>query len=75
MKLELAFLLLTSAAAFAPQPAAKATLTSSTTTLYNDLWGAPPEKNGEEKEMSKALPFAPRPKLLDGTLAGDVGFE
>merc|ERR1712232_1358051 len=25
--------------------------------------------------MSKALPFAPRPKLLDGTLAGDVGFD
>ncbi len=30
-------------------------------------------KDGGEK--SKALPFAPRPKLLDGTLAGDVGFE
>ena len=29
----------------------------------------------DEGEMSKALPFAPRPKLLDGTLAGDVGFE
>mmetsp|Transcript_1881 Transcript_1881/g.2705 ORF Transcript_1881/g.2705 Transcript_1881/m.2705 type:complete len:229 (-) Transcript_1881:231-917(-) len=26
-------------------------------------------------DMSKALPFAPRPKLLDGTLAGDVGFD
>jgi hypothetical protein len=25
--------------------------------------------------MSKAIPFVPRPKLLDGTLAGDVGFE
>lgn len=25
--------------------------------------------------MSQALPFAPRPKLLDGTLAGDVGFD
>ena len=29
----------------------------------------------DEGEKSKALPFAPRPKLLDGTLAGDVGFE
>jgi len=27
------------------------------------------------REMSKALPFAPRPKLLDGTLPGDAGFE
>jgi hypothetical protein len=26
-------------------------------------------------EMSQALPFAPRPKLLDGTMAGDVGFD
>jgi hypothetical protein len=25
--------------------------------------------------MSKALPFVPRPKLLDGTFPGDVGFE
>jgi hypothetical protein len=24
---------------------------------------------------SKALPFAPRPALLDGTLAGDNGFD
>jgi hypothetical protein len=28
-----------------------------------------------EKEMSKSLPFLARPKLLDGTLAGDVGFD
>merc|ERR1712086_284966 len=25
--------------------------------------------------MSQALPFAQRPKLLDGTMAGDVGFD
>jgi Chlorophyll A-B binding protein len=29
----------------------------------------------DEGEMSKALPFVRRPKLLDGTLAGDVGFD
>lgn len=29
----------------------------------------------EGDDMSQALPFAPRPKLLDGTLAGDVGFD
>ena len=28
-----------------------------------------------EDDMSKSLPFAPRPKLLDGKLAGDVGFD
>ncbi len=31
--------------------------------------------NKDTSDMSKALPFVPRPKLLDGTLAGDVGFE
>ena len=30
---------------------------------------------GDDKEMSKAIPFVPRPKLLDGSLPGDVGFE
>jgi hypothetical protein len=29
----------------------------------------------KDGDMSKALPFAQRPKLLDGELAGDVGFE
>ena len=38
------------------------------------LWGEPTKKDGEQ-EMSKALPFAPRPKLLDGSLPGDAGFE
>jgi hypothetical protein len=51
--------LVTSAAAFAPA----STNVRQTTTLT------------AEKEMSKALPFVPRPKLLDGTLAGDVGFD
>lgn len=50
--------------------------TSQAMVLKNDLWGQPPNKEGESNsEKSKALPFAPRPKLLDGTLAGDVGFE
>merc|ERR1712127_1044271 len=38
------------------------------------LWGKPSSKDGSS-EMSQALPFAPRPKLLDGTLACDVGFD
>jgi len=42
-----------------------------------ELWGKPPLKDGEKPgmEMSQALPFAARPKLLDGTLPGDVGFD
>lgn len=29
----------------------------------------------KESKMSKALPFAPAPKILDGSMPGDVGFE
>jgi len=76
MKLAISSMLLASAAAFAPQPSSLRSLSeTTTTTLKNDLWGEPPEKEGDSKEMSKALPFAPRPKMLDGTLAADVGFE
>ena len=57
------------ASAFAP---VSSTRSRQTTSLNNDLWGAPSDG---DQEMSKALPFIPRPKLLDGTLAGDAGFE
>lgn len=30
---------------------------------------------GSDEDMSKALPFVKRPKLLDGTFPGDVGFD
>lgn len=43
------------------------------TILRNDLWDG--EEGDSKPEMSKALPFVARPKILDGTLAGDVGFE
>merc|ERR1712232_506688 len=43
------------------------------TALHNDLMGS--EGGEENKEMSQSLPFVPRPKLLDGSLAGDVGFD
>lgn len=56
------------ASAFAPVNTGSRQATS----LNNDLWGAPSDG---DKEMSKALPFVERPKLLDGTMAGDVGFE
>ena len=70
------------AAAFAPNQAKTNNVIASSTTsarprtqLYNDLWGEPPKKDGQNKEMSKSLPFIARPKLLDGSLPGDVGFE
>jgi hypothetical protein len=68
MKLIAATSMLSLASAFAPsQHTARME-----TQLH--LWGEPTKKDGEN-DQSKALPFAPRPKLLDGTLAGDVGFE
>ena len=63
MKLLLAATVST-AAAFAP---AQVSRTGSTA-----LNGA---NDGSDGDMSKALPFAPRPKLLDGSLPGDVGFD
>lgn len=73
MKLSIAALaaILASASAFVPSQQQKTTVTK--TQLKADLWGKPPGDNN--KEMSKALPFVPRPKLLDGSLPGDVGFE
>jgi len=44
-----------------------------TLALRNDLFSDP--SGGEKKEMSKALPFITKPKILDGSLAGDAGFE
>mmetsp|Transcript_26149 Transcript_26149/g.39575 ORF Transcript_26149/g.39575 Transcript_26149/m.39575 type:complete len:232 (+) Transcript_26149:140-835(+) len=59
-----ASLLATSVGAFAPAP-----FRVSNTALSMENEG------GDNKDMSQALPFAPRPKLLDGSLAGDVGFD
>jgi hypothetical protein len=69
MKIALSMsLLVASVTAFAPQKSP-----SRQSKLANDLWSEPP---GDGKpEMSKALPFVPRPKILDGTLPGDAGFE
>ncbi|KAL7490905.1 hypothetical protein ACHAWT_000431 [Skeletonema menzelii] len=61
MKLALISTLATTAAAFAP---AKVSQQQSTSTALK-----------AEKDMSQALPFLPRPKLLDGSLPGDVGFD
>lgn len=67
MKFLIAASLLAAASAFAPASTVVRTQTS--------LNLEPIKKDNEKGEMSKALPFAPRPKMLDGTLAGDVGFE
>lgn len=69
MKFTIAASIMGMAAAFAPLN----TVTRTETSL--NLWGEPTPKDGDSGDKSKALPFAPRPKLLDGTLAGDVGFE
>eukprot|EP00429_Kryptoperidinium_foliaceum_P064389 CAMPEP_0176068252 /NCGR_PEP_ID=MMETSP0120_2-20121206/34069_1 /TAXON_ID=160619 /ORGANISM="Kryptoperidinium foliaceum, Strain CCMP 1326" /LENGTH=233 /DNA_ID=CAMNT_0017401871 /DNA_START=98 /DNA_END=799 /DNA_ORIENTATION=+ len=69
MKFVTAISLIGAASAFAPSQQTVRTQTSL------NLWGEPPQKDGEKGEMSKAIPFVPRPKLLDGTLAGDVGFD
>lgn len=50
-------------------------LAQRTQTVQLSLWGEPSKKEGEGGDMSQSLPFAPRPKLLDGTMAGDVGFD
>jgi hypothetical protein len=64
-------LLAVGASAFAP---VSQTSVRQATHLADDLFGQGP-KSGDNNNMSKALPFAPRPKILDGTMAGDVGFE
>lgn len=61
MKTAALLLLAGSAAAFAPASTGR----QSTSLSMAD----------DNKDMSKALPFVPRPKILDGTLAGDVGFD
>jgi hypothetical protein len=68
MKFITAVSFLGAASAFAPAQ------NSVRTEIKLNMWGEPSKKDGESK-MSPSLPFAPRPKLLDGTLAGDVGFE
>lgn len=72
MKLSFAslFLLVSSGAAFSPGSSGPSVRTTS---LSNDLFDGEP--GGSNNEKSKALPFVPRPKLLDGSLPGDVGFE
>lgn len=64
MKIAIATLLFGSSAAFAPS-SQQSGAARSTTALNAD----------NNKEMSKSLPFLPRPKLLDGTMPGDVGFD
>jgi hypothetical protein len=71
MKLATSLLALGSAMAFAPS----SNTVQRTQSVKLSLWGEPNEKEGEGGPKSQALPFAPRPKLLDGTMAGDVGFE
>jgi hypothetical protein len=70
MKFSILALTATAATAFAPTPTTK----TASIALRNDLWGKDGDKPKDGK-MSQALPFAARPKMLDGTLPGDAGFE
>jgi len=74
MKLSIASLSLIAASALAFAPSTLKTVRTQTS-LSEGLWGEPGKKDGEQGEMSKAIPFVPRPKLLDGSLAADAGFE
>ncbi|KAL3795201.1 hypothetical protein ACHAW5_005659 [Stephanodiscus triporus] len=53
-----------SAAAFAPSFLSTSRQSTSSLSMAKD-----------DNEMSQALPFVKRPKLLDGSLPGDVGFD
>jgi hypothetical protein len=64
-------LLAVGTSAFAP---VSQTSVRKATHLADDLFGEKSKGDGK-KEMSQSLPFAERPKILDGTMAGDVGFE
>jgi hypothetical protein len=68
MKFVTAVSILGAASAFAPVQQSARTMSQL------NLWEKPTQKDGEN-DMSESLPFAVRPKLLDGTMAGDVGFE
>jgi len=41
----------------------------------DELWNPSSSRNKNDDGMSLAIPFAQRPKLLDGSLPGDVGFD
>lgn len=73
MKSVFALSFIASASAFAPVAQRPSTSTRLAEQPENkeDLWTS--SKDGPEK--SQALPFAARPKILDGTLPADVGFD
>jgi len=66
MKSAICLLVASSVSAFAP--------VSQNVRSHTIIYAGNDGKGGDE-DKSQSLPFAPRPKLLDGTLAGDVGFD
>jgi hypothetical protein len=73
MKLSLALAPLFAVSTSAFVPVSRQNIARPGTSLA-ELFGEGPG-GSKSKEMSKALPFVPRPKMLDGTLPGDAGFE
>jgi hypothetical protein len=74
MKLSLALAPLFAVSTSAFVPVSRQNIARPATSLADDLFGEGPG-GSKTKEMSKALPFVPRPKMLDGTLPADFGFE
>merc|ERR1719424_760900 len=68
MKFTSVLLSVGSVSAFAPNNNNAAQRTQ---TVQVSLFG----DNENNDNMSQSLPFAPKPKLLDGSMAGDVGFD
>ena len=71
-----------SSSAFAPTPNAISGISPSSTLFMSeapidDAATTPlvTETRAVAPAMSQSLPFLPRPAYLDGTLAGDVGFD
>jgi light-harvesting complex I chlorophyll a/b binding protein 1 len=69
MKLAVATLLASSAAAFAPEAVKQAS--SSLNAMPERKWDSMVDKT----ERSASLPWLPRPVNLDGSMVGDVGFD
>lgn len=78
MKLSSAILLASvgATAAFAPQPSSRAAAVTSIQMSDGPLSDVPVAVvEPELAAMSQSLPFMARPDALDGSLAGDVGFD
>lgn len=66
---------LASAVLLAPLTGAFTVPSASNAATSSTALNAAPKKKGPDMIKSKSLPFAECPAVLDGTMAGDVGFD